>query len=350
MDIKIKYWTIMICIVLVAFQTGNVQSQCDEKLVDKAISKSGNDALFIREFVLKTGFQGRKKREKTPTLSTNYDVRLNKGIVYRFIVENEANSPAMAFLQLRRNNLILASTYDVDNQQSIDNFDYLCEESGPYQVLFSFVGESTGCAAGAMFAIMQDSLTLAAIMDSVDIQNVIYTGVDNYIDIAASNISDGTLDVSVSRGLIAEESGLYKIRVDEPGKLVVNVVARDRDGKITETFKSEFNVMAPILPTITLSGSSGGIIKKSDLIRMEPRLEIINYRSDLQFKIISFEVSSKITNNGISNMGDNKLNFRQMNLIKDLNSGETFYITNIRIEDSTGKIYQPESLGFIISE
>jgi hypothetical protein len=350
MSIKIKYWLIVVCIGIAVIMATPVKAQCDDKLVDKAIAKSGNDALFIREFVLKASYKGKKMKVITPAFTSKYDIRLNKGIVYRFIVENEDDNIAQAFLQLRKSNIMLASTYDVENQTNIRNFDYLCNESGEYQVIMSFVGENTGCAAGAMFAIMQDSLTLASIIDSTEIKNVLYAGLDNYIDIAASDIPGGSLDVSVSRGKITEESGLYKIRVEEPGQLTVNVVAKDKNGKITETFKSDFMVVAPMLPTITLSRNTGGLIKKSELLNTVPMLEIHNFRNDLQFKIKSFELTTRLTMQGVSVENDNKLNYRQLNIIKDLNPGDTFYISNIKIEDSKGKIYELEALGFIISE
>jgi len=350
MKINLKYCLFIACIIFTVFGYSSAKAQCNDKLVDKAIAKSGNDALFIREFVFKPNIQGKRKKNKMPDLSAKFVVRLNKGIVYRFIIENEDNSLSQAFLQLRKNNLELASTYDTDSHLNIGNFDYLCDESDSYQVLLSFVGENTGCAAGAMFAILQDSLSLASILDSTEIKNILYSGVDNYVDIAASNISDGTLEVSVSRGTIDEEDGLYKIRVEDPGKLTVDVIAKDKNDKITETFKSEFMVVAPMLPSVTLGGSSGGLIKKSDLINRTPTLEIINYRSDLQFKIKSFNLSQRSSAEGVSNESGNKLNFRQLNLIKDLDPGETFYITNIMIEDSKGKIYQLAPLGFIISD
>jgi hypothetical protein len=345
---KLKYCIFIFCIGLSVFGMNSAKAQCNDRLVDSAIAKSGNDALFIREFIIK-GRQ-KDKKKKTPALSTKYDIRLNKDIVYRFIVENEDNTAAQAFLQLRKDNIILASTYDTEKQVNIGNFDYLCEESGPYQVVLSFVGDNTACAAGAMFAIMQDSLSLATIMDSIEVQNVLYTGIDNFVDIAASNIPNGTLDVSISRGTISKEGGLYKVRVDEPGKLTIDVLARDGYGKLTETFKSEFVVMTPMLPTVTLAGNSGGLFKKTEILNRIPMLEIINYRSDLQFKIISFDISTKLSMEGINNGGGSNLSYRQINLIKDLDAGQTFYISNIKIEDSKGKVYQLEPLGFIIND
>jgi hypothetical protein len=336
-------------IIMVAFLPG-MNAQCDDKLIDKIIEKSGTDALFIREFALKPPIKDKRKKEKGPAPSAKYDVRLNKGVVYRFIVEDEEHSPAKSILQLRKENMVLASTYDPETRTNDGNFDFLCEESGSYRVFLSFLDQNTGCAAGAMFAIVNDSVSLASIIDSAEIQHVLYTGTENFIDIAASDIPGGSLEVEISRGKIEKEGGLYKITVDEPGKLQINVTAKDKNGKITETFKSEFVVMTPILPALSFAKSTGGIIKKADILNTTNSLEIHNYRNNLQYKIRKFEITSSLSLPGISNFSDNKLNARQLNLIRELRPGETFYIANIEIEDSNGKTYRAEPLGFIISE
>jgi hypothetical protein len=350
MNIKLKHYLLGFCIGLAVFCAPIANAQCDDKLVDKTIAKSGNDALFIREFVIKSSSKGKKNKVKMPALSSKFDIRLKKGIIYRFIVEDEDEKVSQAILQLRQNNIVLAGTYDIDNQINIGNFDYLCNESGEYQVLISFAGENTGCAAGAMFAILQDSLAMATIKDSLEMKNIIYTGMDNYIDIAASDIPGGKLEVSISRGLITEEGGLYKVNVDEPGMLEIEVIAKDKNDKITETFKSEFMAVTPMLPTVTLDGSSGGLIKKTDIFNRMLKLEINNYQKDINYKIKSFEVSGSLSSTGITIYDDNKLSYRQLKLIQELSSGDNFYITNIIIEDSKGKVYHLNSMGFIISD
>jgi hypothetical protein len=350
MNIKAKIWILAFGISLFNSVYNESSAQCEDKLIDRGIARSGNDALFIREFVLKANNHERKKKAKSPGINSQYDVRLNKRIVYRFIVENEENTSAQAILQLKNNNMILGSTYDIDNKINIGSFDFICEESGQYKVILSFVDGNTSCAAGAMFAVIQDSMSLSSVIDSSEIQNILYTGVDNYIDIAASDIPDGSLDVSINRGTIEKAGGLYKIRIDEPGKVTVDVVAKDKNGKVTETFKTEFIVNSAILPTISLARNSGGIIKKSDILNSNQTLEVNSFRSDLQYKIKKFNITKGLSMQGIINDNDNKLNYRQLSLIRELKTGDTFYITNIEIEDSKGKIYQLQPLGYIIGE
>jgi len=349
MNIRMNYWLWLIYFGLTIFMPHIALGQCNDKLVDRVINQSGNDALFIREFALDAAV-GKKQKAKAPGMTKRYDIRMNKSIVYRFIVLVDEPSQAQAFLQLKNRDLVLANTYDIDKKINLGTFDYLCEESGAYQVIMSFVDENTACAAGAMFAIIQDSVSLTAVIDSTDIDNILYTGTDNYIDIAASDIPGGTLEVSISRGTIEKEGGLYNIRVEEPGKVIVSVIAKEASGKIKETFNSEFLVSEPMLPVVTLARNTGGIIRKEDILASGQALEVAGYSKDLKFKVKRFSVSQRISVPGIVNENDNRLNFRQIDLIRKLNPGETFYITNIEIEDSKGKIYHLQPIGYIISE
>jgi hypothetical protein len=156
--------------------------------------------------------------------------------------------------------------------------------------------------------------------------------------------------VSISRGTIEKEGGLFKIRVDEPGKVVVDVIAKDKNGKVTETFNSEFIVSSPMLPVVSFARNYGGIIKKSDILDSDHVLELNNYRNDLQFKIKRFTITKRLSMPGIINENDNRLNYRQLSLIKELIPGDTFYVTNIEIEDTKGKTYQLQPVGYIIGE
>jgi hypothetical protein len=214
----------------------------------------------------------------------------------------------------------------------------------------SFIEGNTGCAVGIVSAVIQDSTSVAAFADSSGLQNVLYAGIENYVDIAASNIKDGKLEVSISRGKITEQGGLYLILVDKPGPVTVDVVAKNSQNQVTETFKSEFNVIEPLLPAVSLLGSNGGIIKKREITTSNPELALYNYRNDLVFKFKKFTISKNLISEGITVNNSNQLSLRQITMIKELKNGETFYIKDIEIEDSKGKVYQLETLGFIIGE
>jgi hypothetical protein len=346
----VRYFISMLCIGAALFVNFGANAQCHESLVERLIEKSGTEALFMRDFGLMSEIKAKKKKDRLLLPTKKYDVRLNKGVVYRFMVADDDSLKSPAILQLIRSNVLLGSTYETGGRRNMHIFDYFCHESGPYTVVMSYAGENGGCAAGAMFALVQDTSTLATIIDSMEIQNILYSGTDNFVDIAASDIPGGSLEVGVSRGTIVKEGGLYKINVDGPGKLLVHVTARDKNGVVTETFNTEFIVMAPMLPTVSLMRSSGGIIKKSELLAANPSIEIHNYRHDIQFKIKKFELTQKLSFSGITVYNDKNLSLRQINLIREMKPGETFYITNIEVEDTKGNVIKLEPLGFIIGE
>ncbi|MFN8254579.1 MAG: GldM family protein [Bacteroidales bacterium] len=323
------------------------KAQCDEKLVDKAIENCGNDALFIRDFRIKQTKIDKKKKNKPVT--ARFDVRLNQGYIYRFRVENDQNSNTKGMIQLKRENLTLASTYNNDNQQDEQSFDYFCNETGPYEVYFSFIEGNTGCAVGVMLAVVQDSTTSASMSEIVGYDNVLYTGIENFIDIAATNILNGTLDVSVDRGTINKEGGLYKVFVEEPGKLTINVIARDAKGNITESFKSEFKVIDPVLPTISLQGNTGGLIRKEDLLIGKPEISLSSFSSNLNYRIISFTISKSLTEEGINVTGSSYLNQKQIIFIKELKQGETFFIKNLEVQNEKGERLRLSPVGYIIN-
>lgn len=325
-------------------------AQCNDDLVDKAISHSGMDALFIREFKIKQGFEKRKKKDKRATSIAKYNVRLHDGILYRFNLENDSLSETKAILQLRKGNLLFASTYDVDSQKDIKSFDYLCPEGGQYQVLLSFLDGNKGCAVGVMSVIINDSTVTSVLVDSIKNERILYAGVDNYVDIASSTNPKGTLKVSIDRGTIEPEGGLYRVYVDKEGPVLIDVTALDSLGQVTETFQTDFTVQKRSMPTVSFHGSTGGLIRKDDIFNSMPYLTLNNWQWSDSYRIKMFTVAGKISATGISVVNTNTLSVRQLNLIRELKDGETFYIKDIVVEDKNGQVYNLPPLGFIISD
>ena len=194
MNFKIKTLAFLVSALLFV-QPISVMAQCNDSLVNKAIISSGMDALFIREFKIKQGDKKRKRKQKRVISVAKYNVRLHEGILYRFNVENDMQSQTKAILQLRNANLLHASTYDSENQIDTKNFDFLCSEAGQYQVLLSFLDGNKACAVVIMSVVINDSTVTASLADSVKIDNILYAGIDNYVDIASSTNPNGSLEV-----------------------------------------------------------------------------------------------------------------------------------------------------------
>ena len=343
-----KFYIYILVFATTFFHVAFASAQCNDELVEKAIVNSGMDALFIREFKIK---QGEKKKKKKRAVSlSRYNVRLNSGIQYRFNVENDKQSQTMALLQLRKNNLLHASTYDVENKADKGMFDFLCQETGQYQVLFSFLDGNPGCAVGVMSVVVNDSTVTGGLLDSTKTQNILYAGTDNYIDIASSTNPKGSLKVKISRGYIDEEGGLYRVFVANEGPVTIDVTAIDSLGQVSETFKTDFNVQKRSLPGITFIGSSGGLIRKDEIMSSMPILSLNNWRWSDSYKLKMFTVSKCITSVGISNASSNMMSSRQLNLIKELETGDTFYVKDIVVEDKNGQVFNLPPLGFILTD
>jgi len=348
---NIKENIVVVLVALLVFsQTQFITAQCNDELVDRAITNSGMDALFIREFKIKQGEKKKRKKQRRAVSIAKYSVRLHQGIQYRFNIENDKQSQTKAMLQLRKSNLVHANTYDIENKKDIGQFDFLCQEAGQYQVLLTFLDGNPGCAVGVLSVVINDSTITSGLMDSVKTQNILYADIDNYVDIASSTNPNGSLEVSINRGTINEEGGLYRIYVKEEGPVTIDVTALDSLGKVSETFKSEFNVQKRSMPSISFLGSSGGLIRKDEVLGSMPYLTVNNWRWSDSFRLKMFTVAKNLTSTGISVVNTNMMSSRQLNTIRELKEGETFYIKDIVVEDKNGQVFNLPPLGFIISD
>ena len=349
MSFKIKISVLLIG-VLFFVHIISVKAQCNDTLIDRAIVNSGMDALFIRDFKIKQGYKTRKRKQKTIISVAKYNVRLHKGILYRFNIENDVRSQTKAILQLQTKGLLHASTYNLKKQTNTNNFDYLCSEDAQYQVLLSFLDGGKACAVAIMSVVINDSTITSALTDSVKIDNILYVGIDNYVDIASSTNPNGSLKVSINRGVIEKEGGLYRIFVKEEGDVTVKVTALDSLGKLTETFKTVFNVQNKSMPQVTFMGSSGGLVTKNKILSAYSYLTVSSFNWSDTYSIKMFTVSTTIASRGISVLSTNTVSVRQKAIIEKLKNGETFYIKDIIVEDKNGQVYNLPPLGFIISD
>ena len=335
---------ITLAIIMAFVFSASIHAQCDESLVDKAIEESGIDAIFIRDFKIK---QLNKKSLRNKSVK-HFDVRLKGGLTYRFNVQNAKEYEGKAILQLYTENLLLASTYNIENQFNEEMFDFICDETGKYQVLMSFVEAKKGCATGIMSVVINDTLDIEDIIDSNMVQNILYSGVDNFLDIAVSDIPNGKVEVSISRGTMEEDDGMYLIKIDKPGPVVIEVIARDSLGNITETLKAPFDVRLPVLPSLSIDGQSGGLIQKEDIFRRNPQMILKGGGTNLQFRIVEFSISKSQYSRGFTEKNTHYLNSTQLNFIRNLKNGDTFFIKDIIIEGTNGIRYKIDPVGFII--
>lgn len=321
--------------------------QCNDGLIEKAISESGNDALLLRKFKIKLP----KGTPRKPVPVAKYTLKLNKGIKYRFNLVNAEKNSSEAISQLWYKNNLLVSSYNFETNIDLQQFDYYCDRTATYQMAVSFKEGKKGCAAGVLSMVVTDSTRAADLSNTnaIDSLEVLYIGVDNPISIAASGVPDGTLEVSISKGIISGHNGEYTIVVNESGIVDIKVIARDKNGDINETAIMSFQVQEVPNPDITINGTKGGVINKDVLLHSE-RLELHSRidHIDTHFEIIEFILSDeKTSNNGYRSNGA-YFSLQQKRWLQSQTSGTKIYIKNIilKLNNDERKVTQP--LEFII--
>ena len=276
----------VVLILLLNVQTGF--SQCGKQLVEQAVSEIGNDAIYMRHF--EVSFD--RPRIRRPQKVAKFNTLLTEGKRYRFSVKNPDNHSGQAILQLRYKGTILAGTGKKVNASGHKMFEFDCEEDGYYQVLISFEEGKPGCAVGVQSIIMpQGKLTYEKKTSVPEKMEVLYTGVENPLNIKATGVPDGKLEVSIDKGKIIKKDGLYRAIVDEPGAATVKVVAKDFSGEIKEVGTADFLVEEPPLPQISLIGVGSGLINK-ELLLSTGSVELFYpvYMEGITYNIVSFSL------------------------------------------------------------
>lgn len=325
-----------------------VYSQCNSELLQIAASRSGTDAIFVRDFKVRLE-EGTMKR---PSPVGRFQVYLNKGIHYRFNVASAMELEGRAILQLYDRNNLLGSTFDLNLKKDHQQFDFISEKTGSYQVLMTFFEGKSGCAVGVMSLVLSDTAIYktgnSTDSDKNDLEPL-YIGIDNEINIAATDIPGGSLEVSMTGGSIEGSNGRYIARVNQEGIATVRVNARDKDDRISEIDSIRFRVVPAPLPYVEMAGLNGGMIHKSQIDRAKDITLIYPLRmNENKYKIIGFTISAESNMQRGEISRNNLLTISQKSLIQSLAPGERFMIKNIMVQSPDGKIYTLEPLVFIV--
>lgn len=313
-------------------------AQCDQTLVNNAATKAGPEAVYIRDFKVRLS----EGTMENPSPVGRFPVFLNKGIQYRFTIENDKNSDTFAILNLIRRDKTLISTYDQAMDNDSEQFDIIPDESGTYQVLISFREGRPGCAAAVLSVILQDSMVFIEPDRPLasDSAESIYLFIENKLQIAATGIPGGYLEVSISNGKIVDKGGVYIAKPEKLGPVVIRVNAYRGNGDLNETDSIIYNVKYPPLPQLLLPGLQGNVIFKNRLPGLNT-VELYTYLPEIQnvYELIEFTLSSD--KNDIQGAVSNGLYItqKQIDIIQSAPAGSKIYLTNVRYIDPVGKVH-----------
>jgi len=338
---KKKTYKILFITFSFLFLSYGLKSQCNDTIVDLAILQSGSDAIFIKEFKVKF----KKGKTNRPAKVAKYSVYLKDSTNYRFNVVNAKEYDGNVILQLFRNGKIMGSTYDFTNMKYNNSFDFECTHTDRYQIYMSFIEGKAGCAVGILSMIVNDS----TVFDESNITEFLYYGIENQIIIAYTEEPSCSLIVSTNQGTVSGNNGKYLFKPDTVGSAIITAQTVDSNGEVKEEISKTFHVKELPEPSVSINGNSGGIISKEELMNVEELSMLIrDIPNTKPYEITEFSLSKKLTSHDENSSDKEKFSIRQKELIKELESGDQLFITNIKILRPDDVIIQLKPIGYII--
>lgn len=310
---------IVVCLCLCRSQVG---AQCNNTLVERATSQSGDNAMYLREFKVK--FDG-LEHGKIP--SAKYPVLLSKNTVYRFNVCNAEEFEGQVILQLYLKDKLVGSTFDTKKKTDLRRFDFTPEKAATYEVVMSFRDGKPGCAVGILSMLTEKDI------ESYDDQelDILYADADNPVIIYDDENEFADIDVSIDNGSITKADRTnYIIRPQETGTALLTIRVLYRNGTLKEFKQKRYAVLALDKPYATVRGVTGNTIEKQNLIQ-SGQIELwFSENMKCNYRIVSFTLSDKDDLiSGISSTSS-KFSKSQREMIKNSPPGTRLYIKNIR--------------------
>ncbi|MCF8451253.1 MAG: hypothetical protein K9G49_15370, partial [Taibaiella sp.] len=130
----------------------------------------------------------------------------------------------------------------------------------------------------------------------LDKMNVFYIGVDNPVTVAAAGYSVEDVSLDIPDAVVRDSAlkGHYNIRVSKPGKVMVAIKAKTKEGPIKQVGGMEVRVKRIPDPIAKVGGISSGLMQASKFrIQIAPAATLEAFDFDAKFKIISFQYSMK---------------------------------------------------------
>lgn len=313
---------IAICLCLCR---GRVNAQCDNTLVDRAVSQSGANAVYLREFKVK--FDG-LNQGKIPT--AKYPVLLSKNTTYRFNVCNADEFEGKVLLQLYLKDKLIGSTFDSNTMTDLRYFDFTCDKAATYEVVMSFHRGKPGCAVGVLSMLSDKEVEFGSLE-----LDILFANADNPIVIYDDADKSAEIDVSIDNGSVMRAEGInYIIHPEKKGTALLSVRILNQDGTLKEYKQKKFAVLSLDKPYATVRGITGSVITKEELVQSGKIDLWFSENMKCNYRIVSFTLSDR--NDLISGISSTSSKFtkQQRDWIKSLPSGTQLFIKNIRVKTS----------------
>ena len=131
---------------LAYFSVGLVQGQEQDKLVSLCVNESGEDAAYLKDYVVK--LPKAPSKEKVPV--AKHTLILVKNTHYRFTICNSEKYPGKGIIKIYDTKGLIASNYNKEKDKIYNSIDFICKKTGPYTVFISFKDGEQGMAVSIL--------------------------------------------------------------------------------------------------------------------------------------------------------------------------------------------------------
>lgn len=132
--------------LLALFSGGIVQGQEQDKLVSLCVRESGDDAAYLKDYVVK--LPKATSKDKVPV--AKHTLILVKNTHYRFTVCNSEKYPGKGIIKIYDTKGLIASNYNKEKDKIYNSIDFICKKTGPYTVFISFKDGKQGMAVSIL--------------------------------------------------------------------------------------------------------------------------------------------------------------------------------------------------------
>lgn len=133
----IMMWILCMCIVW----QGKLLSQPENILVDACVDNSGDDATYLKNYIVKLDAAGTGQKMQI----AKYSMILKKNTIYRFSVCETENS-GQGIIKLYDTHEKVGGNVVESSGEVFKAFDFVCKKTGVYHLIVSFKGGKAGKA------------------------------------------------------------------------------------------------------------------------------------------------------------------------------------------------------------
>jgi gliding motility-associated protein GldM len=166
-----------------------------------------------------------------------------------------------------------------------------------------------------------------------------YMGIDNPIQIQASEIDLKSIETEIDFGEVIPFGGKYYLRFPKEGLARLKVYSTNKDGRYLVVQKT-YNVVKLPNPVVSIDGKAGGSISLK-ILQVQDKLSTSStlVENEGVYNILSYEMI-RVHRRGkesVINRGD-VFSYDARKLLKETNSGDLIIIDNIKIKATDGTL------------